>query len=153
MDAVIIIFIFVFVVPRGFRENFGFLSAEDNEGWLRTVVDIAATDTLSLKSGFDSQSVQYFTKYVLNGFSYADFKGFSARDYASPESLRIVSNAWIFVFASSLLFVLSTSFRFLKRAHSNGGNTILLGAFGVQSVLFFRMSQDACLGLKTPPSD
>ena len=140
--AVIILFIFVFVVPRGFGENFGFLSAEDNEGWLRTVDDIAATDTLSLKSGFDSQTVQYFIKYVLNGFSHVDFKGFSARDYASPEALRIVSNAWIFVFASSLLFVLSTSFRFLKRAHSNVGNTLLLGAVGVQSVLFFRMSQD-----------
>ena len=140
--AVIILFIFVFVVPRGFGENFGFLSPEDNEGWLRTVVDIAATDTLSLKSGFDLASVQYFIKYVLNGFSHADFKGFSARDFASPEALRIVSNAWIFVFASSLLFVLSTSLRFLKRAHSNGGNTILLGAVGVQSVLFFRMSQD-----------
>ncbi len=61
--ALIILIVFISEVPRNLQESFGFLSAEDNAGWLQVTKDIVSNGKLSLISGFDYASVQYFVKF------------------------------------------------------------------------------------------
>ena len=139
--ALIILIVFISEVPRNLQESFGFLSAEDNAGWLQVTKDIASNGRLSLISGFDYASVQYFVKFFLNSLIQLDTAGLASKEIGSG-ALRIVSNAWVFTFVSSMFFVLRVSTMLLRRVQSNFNTLLLLGAVGLQSHLFFRASQD-----------
>ena len=139
--ALIILIVFISEVPRNLQESFGFLSAEDNAGWLQVTKDIASNGRLSLISGFDYASVQYFVKFFLTSLIQLDTAGLPSKEISSG-ALRIVSNAWIFMFVSSIFFVLRASTMLLRRVQFNSNTLILLGAVGLQAHLFFRASQD-----------
>ena len=139
--ALIILIVFISEVPRNLQESFGFLSAEDNAAWLQVVKDIVSTERLSLVSSFDSQSVQYHVKFVLNLIIQLEITGLSGTDVSSG-ALRVVSNAWVFIFVSSMFFVLRVSSMLLRHVQCNFNTLILLGAVGLQAFLYFRASQD-----------
>ena len=141
MIALIILIVLALQVPRNLQESFGFLSAEDNAGWLQVTKDIVSTDRLSLISNFDFASVQYFVKFFLSLLIQLDMAELPSKDISSG-ALRIVSNAWVFMFASSMFFVLRASTILLRRVQCNFNTFILLGAVGLQAFLYFRASQD-----------
>lgn len=137
--ALIILIVFVLQVPRNLQDSFGFLSAEDNAAWLQVIKETASNDRLLLISNFDFASVQYFVKFVLNFFIQLEMASLPTTNISSG-SLRSVSNGWVFMFVSSIFFVLRASTMLLKQVRSNFGTFTLLGAVGFQVLLHFRAS-------------
>lgn len=129
------------MVPRGFEENFGFLAGEDNEAWLRTVIDINNSKILNLESGFDSQSIQYLVKFVLNAVLQLNLNFESLDENSSLTALRVVTNSWIIILVTSIVFgqrILST---FIFKVQHRNPNYLIPGIVGIQTVLYFRSSQ------------
>jgi hypothetical protein len=141
MTVLVILIFSWFKVPRDLRQSFGFLSAEDNAGWVKVVSDIASVDGLSLRSGFDLASVQYFVKVVLNFLIHLGTNGAPLSGEIGARALGVISNAWVFVFVSSLFFVLRVSSELLNHVRTSFNSVLIISAVGLQSVLYFRASQ------------
>lgn len=141
LTGLVILIISLFEFPRGLQQIFGFLSAEDNAAWVKVVSDIAAVDRLSLQSGFDAQSIQYFVKMFLSFFNQLGTNGASLSGDIGVGALGVVSNAWVFVFVSSVFFVLRISSYFLNHVKSSLNSFLIISAVGLQSVLYFKASQ------------
>ena len=127
--------------PHGKLEAFGFLAVEDNERWLTSIIKVLRGDELSLNSSFDSYSVQYFTKFFLNGFLFLSRLSFEFPQ-SSLLSIEVLSNAWSFALITFILLTLRVASKTLKVVAHNENSLFLLLAVGIQSVLFFRASHD-----------
>lgn len=130
-------------VPRGRIENFGFLAAEDNERWLTSVIAVIRGGALTFGAGFDSYSVQYFTKFVLNGFLYLSGRNISAVSEGSLLSINVLANAWIFALVTALLLSIRITVRLLAYLQPVSRNRFPLFVVGLLTILFFRASHDA----------
>ena len=130
-------------VPRGRLENFGFLAAEDNERWLTSVIAVIRGEALTFGAGFDSYSVQYFTKFVLNGFLYLLGINISDVPERSLLSINVLANAWIFALVTALLLSIRVTVRLLAYLQPDSRNRLPLFVVGLMAILFFRASHDA----------
>ena len=92
-------------------------------------------------SSFDSFSVQYFTKFFLNGFLILGEASSESISHPGFSALVVLSNAWVLVLLSVVLFTLRISFRFIRVASSQNGIYIFAISCSVLSILFFRASQ------------
>jgi len=140
--GLLVLFIFLFRSPDGIVESFQFLSAEDNERWLTSIISVIFEKPLSLSAEFDSFSVQFFTKYFLNTVFFISRIGREIVDDSGLFSLVVLSNAWIFTLISYVFFVLRIVSR-INRLSDFRFNPLLTN-FIVSgfTVLFFRASQD-----------
>ena len=137
------ILIFVIVTaPDGMTEAFAFLSAEDNSGWLTSIISVIYERPLSLSASFDSFSVQYFTKFFLNNLLYTSRFGRSIIVDSGVFSLVVLANAWIFALISTAFFVLQIVDKIGQFIGNKPNPLFLMIIAGVNTVLFFRASQD-----------
>lgn len=129
------------IVPRGYVENFGMIKGEDNERWLISVVNVLRGGELRLVSSFNSQDVQYFEKFFLNGVTFLDPHRFSLGNEPSVLSLNVLSNAYVLLLISCLLFTIKICGLVLQHLMIRTVSLFFVIAIGVQAFLFFRASQ------------
>ena len=133
----------LFVVPRGQLQNLSFLAkGEDSALYMWSSSELLRGQKFNLATSFGASSYLYFYTFLNNGFLFLS-QNFAGSDSESLLiSLNVLSNAWVFVLVSSILFSIRIAFM-LKQRISDGTQSFgLLAVISVSSFLYFRASQD-----------
>ena len=131
------------VVPRGQLENLRFLGkGEDSALYMWASSGPLRGQEFQLATSFGASSYLYFYNFLNNGFLYL------SKLSAEPESnslliaLNVLSNAWVFVLMSSILFSIRIVSIIRQKVSSSSSNLGFYIFIAVSSFLFFRASQD-----------
>ena len=134
--------LFLFVVPRGHLQNLSFLAkGEDSAQYLMASTDLLRGQDFHLATSFGASAFLYFYNFFNNGFlSLAKISDQSKTD-SLLISLNVLSNAWIFVLVSFILFSLRIASLVKHKISAESLNSVILFFIPVSSFLFFRASQ------------
>ena len=132
-----------FIFPRGQLQNLSFLAkGEDSALYMWSSSGLLRGQKFNLATGFGASSYLYFYTFLNNGFLYLSQK-FTGSDSGSLLiSINVLSNAWVFVLMSSILFSVRIAFVLKQRISDRSGNFGLFAVVSVSSFLYFRASQD-----------
>ena len=141
--GVIIVALLFLVVPRGQLQSLSFLGrGEDSALYMWASSGLLRGEELRLATGFGASSYLYFYNFLNNGFLYLSKLSVDTEASSLLIALNVLSNAWVFVLVSSILFsirIVSLIRHKVSARSSNLGLYILISA---STFLFFRASQD-----------
>lgn len=131
------------VVPRGQLQNLSFLGkGEDSSLYMWASSGLLRGQELELATDFGASSYLYFFNFLNNGFLYLSKLSAKPDSSSLLIAVNVLSNAWIFVLISSILFSIRIV-SLIRQKVSNGLSDLGLYIFIViSSVLFFRASQN-----------
>ena len=132
-----------FIVPRGQLQNLNFLAkGEDSALYMWSSSGLLRGQKFNLATGFGASSYLYFYTFLNNGFLYLS-RIFADSDLRSLLiSLNVLSNAWVFVLMSSILFSIRIVFIIKQRVSNGSSKFALYTVVSGSSFLYFRASQD-----------
>ena len=132
-----------FVVPRGQLQNLSFLGkGEDSALYMWASSSLLRGQELQLATGFSASSYLYFYNFLNNGFLYLSKLSTESNTSSLLISLNVLSNAWVFVLVSSILFSIRIASLITQKVLSGSSNFGLSIMISSYSFLFFRASQD-----------
>lgn len=135
--------LFLFVVPRGQLQNLSFLAkGEDSALYMWSSSGLLRGQKFTLATSFGASSYLYFYTFLNNGFLFLTQKFAGSDSESLLISLNVLSNAWVFVLVSSILFSLRVAFLLKQRISKESSNFIVFVAISFSSFLYFRASQD-----------
>ena len=131
------------VVPRGQLQNLSFLAkGEDSAQYLTASTTLLRGQEFQLATGFGASSFLYFYNFLNNGFLNLSQLNADPGLNSLLISLNVLSNAWVFVLVSSILFSLRIISLIMQKVSTESSNLGLYILTAVSSFLFFRASQD-----------
>ena len=99
-------------------------------------------DELHLATGFGASSYLYFYNFLNNGFLYLSKLSADTEASSLLIALNVLSNAWVFVLVSSILFSIRIVSLIRQKVSAGSSNLGLYIFISVSSFLLFRASQD-----------
>ena len=131
------------VVPRGQLQNLSFLGkGEDSALYMWASSGLLRGDELHLATGFGASSYLYFYNFLNNGFLYLSQLSADTEVSSLSIALNVLSNAWVFVLVSSILFSIRIVSLIRQKVSAGSSNLGLYISISLSSFLLFRASQD-----------
>ncbi len=131
------------VVPRGQLQNLSFLAkGEDSAQYLLASTTLLRGQEFQLATGFGASSFLYFYNFLNNGFLNLSRLTADPGENSLLISLNVLSNAWVLVLMSSILFSLRIISLIRQKVSIESSNLGLYILTAVSSFLFFRASHD-----------
>ena len=131
------------VVPRGQLQNLSFLAkGEDSAQYLMASTTLLRGQEFQLATGFGASSFLFFYNFLNNGFLNLSQLTADRGVNSLLISLNVLSNAWVFVLISSILFSLRIISLIRQRVSIESSDLGLYILTAVSSFLFFRASHD-----------
>ena len=141
--GVISIALLSLVVPRGQLQNLSFLAkGEDSAQYLMASTTLLRGQDFQLVTGFGASSFLYFYNFFNNGFLNLSKLSADSETSSLLIALNVLSNAWVFVLVSSILFSIRIVSLIRHKVSAESSNLSLYILISVSSFLFFRASQD-----------
>ena len=132
-----------FIVPRGQLQNLNFLAkGEDSALYMWSSSGLLRGQSFNLATGFGASSYLYFYTFLNNGFLSLSRISAGSETKSLLISLNVLSNAWIFVLFSTILFSIRIASLLHQRFSSRFSNFGIFSFVSVSSFLYFRASQD-----------
>jgi hypothetical protein len=132
-----------FIVPRGQLQNLNFLAkGEDSAQYLMASTTLLRGQELHLATSFGASSFLYFYNFLNNGFLCLAKYSEDSESNSLMIALNVLSNAWVFVLVSSILFTIRIVSFVKQKITPDSANSGLFFMIPVSSFLFFRASQD-----------
>ena len=139
--GVISIALLSLVVPRGQLQNLSFLAkGEDSAQYLMASTTLLRGQDFQLVTGFGASSFLYFYNFFNNGFLNLSKLSADSETSSLLIALNVLSNAWVFVLVSSILFTIRIVSLIRHKVSSESSNLVLYVLISVSSFLFFRAS-------------
>lgn len=142
VGVISIAFLFL-VVPRGQLQTLSFLGkGEDSALYMWASSGLLRGEELHLATDFGASSYLYFYNFLNNGFLYLSKLSVDTEASSLLIALNVLSNAWVFVLVSSILFSLRIVSLIRNKVSAGSSNLGLYILISVSTFLFFRASQD-----------
>ena len=141
--GVISVVLLFLVVPRGQLQNLSFLGkGEDSALYMWASSGLLRGEELHLATGFGASSYLYFYNFLNNGFLHFSKLSWNGETNSLLISLNVLSNAWVFVLVSSILFSIRIASLIRQKLSTESSDFGLFFMISGCSFLFFRASQD-----------
>ena len=132
-----------FVAPRGQLQNLSFLGrGEDSALYMWASSGLLRGEELHLATGFGASSYLYFYNFLNNGFLHLSKLSWNGETNSLLISLNVLSNMWVFVLVSSILFSIRIALLIRQKFVTGSSDFSLYILISGSSFLFFRASQD-----------
>ena len=132
-----------FVIPRGQLQTLSFLGkGEDSALYMWASSNLLRGQELHLATGFSASSYLYFYSFLNNGFLYLSKLSVDTETNSLLIALNVLSNEWVFVLMSSILFGIRIVSVIRQRVSAGSSSFGLYILIAISSFLFFRASQD-----------
>lgn len=132
-----------FIVPRGQIQSLGFLGkGEDSALYLWASIGSIRGGEFRLATAFGASSYLYFFNFLNNASLSLSLLFRNTENNLNLLAITSLSNAWIFVLLSSIIFSIRIFSVLKQKFETNKSDVFLYAVIAIQSFLFFRGSQD-----------